>query len=162
MSRAFVKEPDGDTSEELPPLPESPHPNRVTPVGLVLLRGRLDEALRRLPSVPAGERPLLAREIAWLERRIAKAIPEAPPADRSRAALGAYVTVQDEHGERKTWQIVGEDEVAPEQGRVSWVSPLARALEGARVGDIVTWERPAGNLEIVVQNIRYEDRTTDH
>jgi transcription elongation factor GreB len=170
MSRAFVREADGDAAEDLPPLPESPHPNRVTPAGLGRLHRRLDEALRRRslrrsaaedPSL-AGEghrrdERELAREIAWLERRIASAIVEPPPADRSRIALGARVSVEDGHGALKTWQIVGEDDAAPEQGRISWMSPLARALEGARAGDSIEWSRPAGDQELLVREVGYEE-----
>jgi len=72
-----------------------------------------------------------------------------------RVGFGATVDLVDEDGARYRYRIVGEDEADPEQGLVSWVSPLARALEGARVGDSVIWKRPAGDLEVEVLAIDY-------
>jgi transcription elongation GreA/GreB family factor len=50
---------------------------------------------------------------------------------------------------------VGEDEADAAAGKISWVSPLARTLMGASVGDTVTWKRPAGDLELEIVSIRY-------
>ena len=50
---------------------------------------------------------------------------------------------------------MGEDEADIERGMVSWISPLARALTGARVGEAVTWRRPAGDRELEIVAIRY-------
>ena len=75
---------------------------------------------------------------------------------RDRVAFGATVEVADESGEH-SYRIVGEDEADAEHGSVSYVSPLARALLGAKVGDEVVWSRPAGDLRVEVLGIRYED-----
>jgi transcription elongation GreA/GreB family factor len=56
----------------------------------------------------------------------------------------------DEHDTTYRYRIVGEDESAPEQGRISWRSPLASALLNAAVGDEVIWKRPAGALRVEV------------
>ncbi|TXH02607.1 MAG: transcription elongation factor GreAB [Nevskiaceae bacterium] len=152
MSRAFVKEPDGDTPDELPELPLSPHPNRVTARGLAQLQQRLAEATRQLqdPATGAHERALTARDARWLQQRIASASVVQPSPCGNAAGFGTCVTFVDEAGTQQRYRIVGEDEADPLQGRVSWVSPLARALEGAQVGDLVHWPRPAGVSEIEV------------
>ena len=81
--------------------------------------------------------------------------PSALNAD-GRVVFGATVDLEDEDsGVAVTYQIVGEDEAAPEQGLVSWLSPLAVALKGARKGDEVIWQRPAGDLVVEVLGIRY-------
>jgi len=163
MSRAFVKEPDGNAAEELPELPVSPHPNYVTAAGLAQLRGRLERAERRLAAVSAGavdetyERAQAERDIRWLQARIASARLVMPD-DAGRVALGACVDLAGEDGSARSYRIVGEDEADPAQGLVSWVSPLASALMGARVGDVVTWRRPSGDVEVEVRAIRYDAR----
>lgn len=166
MSRAFVKEPDGDeVADGQPELPISPHPNYVRPQGLAKLKDRLaklqqqrcvlaadpDDLLKRTPLAQAQ------REIRYLEARIEQAIPIDPgdrPADR--VAFGATVELADEEGRTRRFTIVGEDEADPAAGLVSWVSPLARALQDAAVGDLVVWERPTGDLELEVRALRYE------
>lgn len=163
MSRAFVKEGDGDENAgDLPELPISEHPNYVTPRGMALLRTRLDDAGRRLGEIDANavgarlEAAHIERELRWLQARILGAItiaPERQPAEL--IAFGARVEVVDDDGREYRYRIVGEDEADPELGLISWVSPLARALHGARVGDSVVWKRPAGDLAIEVLAIDY-------
>ena len=51
--------------------------------------------------------------------------------------------------------VVGEDEASIADGLISYVSPLAKALHGAEVGDVVTWARPAGEVELEVLRIEY-------
>lgn len=162
MSRAFVKEDRPDT-EPLPDLPVSPHPNWVTPRGLAALRDRLEELraelarlkgrpdrLDRLPEKAAE------RDIRYLEARLASAIPVDPagqPPDE--AAFGARVTVADEEGRETVYEIVGEDEADAARNLIAPQSPLARALIGAHVGDVVEWRRPAGTVELEVIAIAY-------
>lgn len=160
MSRAFVKEGDGDENAgDLPELPISEHPNYVTPRGMALLRSRLDDAARRVGALEADarlERAHIEREMRWLQARILGAItiaPERQPADR--VAFGARVELVDDDGQEYRYRVVGEDEADPEHGLISWVSPLARALHGARVGDSALWKRPAGDLNVEVLAIEY-------
>ncbi|WP_057970860.1 GreA/GreB family elongation factor [Lysobacter antibioticus] len=163
MSRAFVKEGDGDENAgDLPELPISEHPNYVTPRGMALLRTRLDDAGRRLGEIDANavgarlEAAYIERELRWLQARILGAITIAPERQPSELiAFGARVEVVDDDGCEYRYRIVGEDEADPELGLISWVSPLARALHGARVGDSVVWKRPAGDLAIEVLAIDY-------
>jgi transcription elongation factor GreB len=163
MSRAFVKDDnDGDAIEALPELPLSDHPNYVTPRGAAALRERLAEtqarhdALRETTTLDQQrELAALDRQLRWLNARVASAIEmDLAKQPRDRVAFGAAVTVDSPEGERR-WQIVGEDEADAEHGLVSYVSPLARALLGARVGDEVRWERPAGDMMIEVLRIDY-------
>jgi transcription elongation factor GreB len=70
--------------------------------------------------------------------------------------FGATVLIEDENAARRRYRIVGDDEADAEAGDISWASPLARALIGARVGDVVTWRRPAGATDIEVVEIRYD------
>jgi transcription elongation GreA/GreB family factor len=148
----------------LPELPVSTHPNYVTPRGLALLRGRLEKAAARRDALRANEQDALdlrnelaalERELRYLHARVASAIEvDLSKQPRERVAFGATVTVDSEEGERR-WQIVGEDEADAEHGLVSYVSPLATALLGARVGDEVRWQRPAGDMTIEVLRIDY-------
>lgn len=164
MSRAFVKETDGDTHDVLPDLPVSAHPNYVTPRGLALLRERLAAVQAHRDTLKVGEQETLAeqselagveRELRYLSARVANAIEvDLSKQPRDRVAFGATVTVDSDEGEQR-WQIVGEDEADAERGLVSYVSPLASALIGARVGDEVRWQRPAGDIMIEVVAIHY-------
>jgi transcription elongation factor GreB len=168
MSRAFVNENDTEAAADaLPELPQSKHPNYVTRRGLRLLEERLAKAQERQrelaarPDDPSRELELahVAREIRYLEARIERAIlvdPAQAPAEE--VAFGAVVEVTDAAGERHEFAIVGEDEADAEHGKVSWVSPLARALIGAGVGDLVVWRRPAGEIDLEIQAIRYPER----
>jgi transcription elongation factor GreB len=70
--------------------------------------------------------------------------------------FGATVEVEDADGNRKTYQIVGEDEVDAGSGRISMKSPMGRALMNKKVGDIAVVARPAGEIELEIAAIRYE------
>jgi transcription elongation factor GreB len=168
MSRAFVSENDTDAAADtLPELPQSPHPNYVTRRGLRLLEERLAEAqaeqhrLQAGPDDPATELRLahVHRDIRYLEARIERAIPvDAAQQPVDEVAFGAVVEVRDSKGARQRFAIVGEDEADAERGTVSWVSPLARALIGSGVGDVVLWRRPAGEAELTIEAISYPER----
>lgn len=163
MSQAFVKEPDGDAvADDQPELPISPHPNYVTPVGLSQLKAALAGLLDRrgeLDDEALVNKPHLfqmLREIRYYEARIKQAILVEPVGQPvGEVAFGARVTVEDEDGAPLTYRIVGEDEADPDAGKVSWVSPLAAALQDARVGDLVLWERPTGEVELEITAISY-------
>lgn len=162
MSRAFVKE-DGNDLEPLPDLPISPHPNYVTPRGLALLQARLSETQSRLTHLRARPERLdklpeaaAERDIRYLEARLRSAMvidPTTQPLDE--AAFGLCITVMDDTGTPATYQITGEDEADPGEGRIAPHSPLARALIGSSVGDSVTWKRPAGAITLTVTAIAH-------
>ena len=153
-------------------------PNYITPEGA----RRLDEELIRLRTV---ERPKTVREVAdaaaqgdrsenaeyiygkkrlreidrrlnFLSKRLDKAVLVDPREQRGdKAYFGATVEVEDEDGARRTYVLVGEDETDSATGRISWRSPVGRALLGKRVGDVVVVNRPAGAVELEVVSVRY-------
>lgn len=165
MSQAFIKEQDDNArANELPDRPQSDHPNYVTPQGLERLHAQVQMLQeRRAALAESADDPQKQQELAQVERdlryyqgRVEKAVVvdlEKQPADEVH--FGARVEVRGEDGELREFAIVGEDEADAASGKVSWVSPLARAMLGAKVGDVVTWQRPAGNLELEITRIRY-------
>jgi transcription elongation factor GreA len=74
----------------------------------------------------------------------------------ARLVFGATVDVEDESGERATWQIVGEDEADIKEGRISVGSPIARALIGKHAGDAVDVQTPGGLKHYEIVDVRYE------
>jgi len=166
MSRAFVKEDDQrHAGDELPERVQSPHPNYVTEQGLADLKRELESLLaQREATMRAGD-ALSAKEnlrridrnLRYAKSRVACAIlvnSADQPVDA--VAFGATVHVCDPDGEERVFTIVGEDEADAAQGKASWVSPLARALQGAQVGDSVLWKRPSGDLELEILSIDYK------
>ena len=69
--------------------------------------------------------------------------------------FGATVTVETEDGDEKRYAVVGADEIDLAKGRVSWVSPIGKALLKARIGDSVTFHSPGGLRELEVVEIQY-------
>jgi transcription elongation GreA/GreB family factor len=165
MSRAFVKQDDGaELADELPERPQSPYPNHVTQRGMALLETqlkRLQQQRHKLQEDPEDllnkeTLKLVERDIRYVQERIERAVvidPATQTADQ--VAFGAHVETADDDGEKRAFTIVGEDEADPAAGLISWVSPLGRALTGARVGDVVTWKRPVGDLQLEVLSIGY-------
>jgi transcription elongation GreA/GreB family factor len=167
MSRAFVKETDGEQSgDQLPDLPISAHPNYVTAGGLAKLEARRAALQAERAQLGAGGDAFahashiarLDQEIRYLDARIASALPVDPKTiDHEVVGVGAAVTVQDADGASHHYHIVGEDEADADHGLISWVSPLAKALMGKRVDDHVVWKRPRGDLELDIVTIAYPD-----
>jgi transcription elongation factor GreB len=145
VSKAFTKDDEGTPP---PPLRKRgipvPDPNFVTPAGARAARAELDQLTRD------GGDPDRVRE---LTEHLASA-QEVAPADRSVVGLGATVTVEDEAGKTMTYKLVGAIEADTKRGFLSWQSPIASALWGARVGDTVQLPRGT-DAEIVA--IDYED-----
>ena len=147
MSRAFVKEQDGAPDEPLPHRPVSSHPNLVTPDGLAQIDRQLAELRERQSQAQAADDRAALAQIArdaryWTARR-ATAQVVAPSDDRSQVRFGSKVTIARDDGRRQTWRIVGEDEADPAGGTLSYVSPVARALIGRQIGEVVR----AGNSD---------------
>jgi len=166
MSRAFVKESDDDlTAGELPERPVPAHANYVTPLGMEQLRTRVRELAERHEQLKAlsqddSEAKRKLREIerdqryfnAQLER--AEVVdPAGHPAGEVR--FGATVKVEEADGRIETFHIVGDDEADVAVGKISWGSPLARSLIGAKVGETVKWQRPAGDTEVEIVAVEY-------
>lgn len=170
MSKAFTKEDsDAESSDEELESPDLPQglKNYITAAGAK----RLQEELRTLLHV---ERPKVVSTVAWaasngdrsengdyiygkrrlreIDRRVrflTKRLERAEIVDLSsqkndEIRFGATVTIEDEDGKRSRYRIVGIDESDPKRGDISWISPLAKLLLGARVGDAVTFRNPRG------------------
>lgn len=105
-----------------------------------------------------GKRRLreIDRRVRFLTKRIERARivdPRTQVPDRVR--FGALVTTVDSDGRSRTVRIVGEDEIDLRQAKISWRSPLARALLGARQGDVVEVKAPKGDLELEILDFSY-------
>jgi len=166
MSRGFVKEDDLEhAGTDLPERPLSEHPNYVTPLGLQQLQQQsatLDQqrqalAPRKDDQIAQQRLAMVERDMRYISARLEQAILVEPANQAKDAVLfGARVTVEDEEGETQLFTIVGEDEADIAANKVSWVSPLAKALLGHKIGDSVTWQRPAGNLMLEITAISDE------
>jgi len=165
VSRGFVKEDDLEhAGTDLPERPISEHPNYVTPLGLLQLQQQF-EALEqeRQQLAPSKEDPVVSQRLGMVERdlryfqaRLETVVivePATQPDDK--VLFGATVEAEDENGDLHTFTIVGEDEADIAANKVSWVSPLARALLGHKLGESVMWKRPAGDLALEITNISY-------
>lgn len=182
MSKAFTKESDDtdvdDEIESANALPAGAK-NYITPAGYA----KLKEEFLHLLNI---ERPALVKTVAWaasngdrsenadykygkrrlreIDRRLrflTKRMDYAEiidPAGRNsdQVFFGATVSVEDQAGQQHTYSIVGMDEVDLTRGRVSWVSPIARALLKAREGDTVRFEAPGGMQQLEILEVRYE------
>jgi transcription elongation GreA/GreB family factor len=151
MSRAFVKEQDDNTPEDVPERPVSPNPNFVTARGLHLIDHALEEARRDLARAQHdGNKPALARasrDVRYWTHRRANAQQIDPPPVAAKVAFATRVTIKREDGRRQSFAIVGEDEADPAQGLIAYTSGMARALLGRAVGEFA--ETPGGEVEIV-------------
>jgi transcription elongation factor GreB len=163
MSRAFVKEPDGDqVSDDQPEWPISTQANYVTAEGLELLNKRREHLLKEQQKLTDDIDDMSAkvslnqigRELRYLNGRLASAqlIRQADPKSNT-VNIGSTVTVIDEHGASYTFTIVGEDEADIKLGKISWISPLANVLLDKHLGDEVTWKRPIGDLNVEISEI---------
>ena len=180
MNKAFVKESNAD-EEEVGGVADLPADtkNYMTPTG----HRRLREEFEHLVKI---ERPEIVKVVSWaagngdrsengdyiygkkrlreIDRRIhflSKRLDSAIVVDPARQEnleqvfFGATVVIRDKKGEA-TYQIVGIDEANVSKGRVSWISPLARAMMKAREGDSVRFDSPSGPREIEIIGIRYQ------
>ena len=183
MSKAFVRE-DAESEDDLPDAAQVDPPparNYMTPVGHRRLRAELAQLLDvERPEVVKvvswaasngdrsengdylyGKKRLreIDRRIRFLTRRLEAAVVVDPAQQRTldQVFFGATVVYQQQSdGLERTVQIVGVDEVDPLNGRISWISPVAKALLKAREGDIVTLRTPGGTQALEVLEVRYD------
>ena len=181
MNKAFVKEQEGDQDEDLPEalaLPKGTK-NYLTPQGYAALREELahlmnDErpAMVKIVSWAAsngdrsengdylyGKKRLreIDRRMRFLTNRLelAEIVDPVAQSNRDQVFFGATVLYVNQDGEEHHVTIVGVDEAEPLQGKISWVSPVARALTKSRVGDVVTLRTPGGIEELDILEIKY-------
>jgi transcription elongation factor GreB len=171
MSKAFTRESDeelDETSErplgaELPPGVK----NYMTTQGAAGLREEIDRLSRidRPEVLAAGDTRALReidRRLAFLGRRLG-ALEVIDPANQppGRVLFGATVVVRAEDGTEHRYRVVGVDEAEARRGDVSWRSPIAAALLGVQVGDIVTLRTPRGDEELEVMAVSADDEERD-
>jgi transcription elongation factor GreB len=120
----------------------------VTSSGLKALREEL-----ALLDADSGKHGLTWK--AELEERIATAVVPMPPTDRSEIRFGALIRLR-AHDRNREVRIVGVDEANPAKDSIAFVAPLARALLGRQVGDVVTMRTPGGEEEFEVLAVDYD------
>ena len=157
MSVAFTKEESSETAAEtqLPDRPISPHPNLVTAAGLRQLEDELEaaraayERAASIEDVNERRRQQAApvRDARYFAERVRTAQVMVEPATRDVVGFGVTVEYSRDGGPAQRYRIVGEDEADPKAGTLSFVSPVARALMGKAVGDLV--ELGDQELEII-------------
>lgn len=183
MNKAFVRESDGDDEEALSPSLKLPpgSKNYITPAGHARLKEELEQLVKReRPSVVEivawaasngdrsengdyiyGKRRLreIDRRIRFLSKRldIAEVVDPLRQGDNDQVFFGAQVTIADSGGEENTYTIVGVDEADVMRGRISWISPLARALIKSREGDSIRFQSPVGIREIDILAVVYKE-----
>jgi transcription elongation factor GreB len=182
MNKAFVREGDGDEDDDPGPSLRLPPGTRnyITPAGHARLKDELEHLVKRerphVVEVVAwaasngdrsengdyiyGKRRLreIDRRIRFLSKRldIAEVVDPLRQGENDQVFFGARVTVADVDGNENTYTIVGVDEADVARGRISWISPLARALIKAREGDTVRFQSPVGIREIDIVEVVYE------
>lgn len=181
MSKAFVKEDEAPEEEDNEPSSAVPGgKNYITPHGLAKVRGELNELLDvsrpevvRTVSWAAsngdrsengdyiyGKRRLreIDRRIRFLTKRIEIAEVVNPLEKSGDTVLfGATVLVENEQGQKKKFSIVGVDETDVGRGRISWISPIGKALLQSRKGDVVTVKTPKGDEDYEILEVKYEE-----
>jgi len=189
MNKAFTKENDGDDddAEAFDPALKLPVGSRnyITPSGYTRIKDELDHLLKvDRPQVVEvvhwaalngdrsengdyiyGKRRLreIDRRIRFLTRRLdlAEIVDPTRQVNADQVFFGATVTILDDQSCEQTYQIVGVDETDFSCGRISWISPLARALLKAREGDLVRFQSPSGWREVEVVLIEYRSGRPD-
>ncbi len=180
MNKAFVKESDGDDDDDggLPPIPPGAK-NYITPQGYQRIREELLQLIdTERPEVVKivhwaasngdrsengdyiyGKRRLreIDRRIRFLTKRLdlAEVVDPSIHQGSDQVFFGATVTYLNNAGSEHTITIVGIDELDPLKGKISWVSPVARALTKSRDGDVVTLTTPAGVDELEILSVTY-------
>jgi len=165
VSRGFVKEDDVERAgTDLPERRVSEFTNYVTPFGLAQLQRQATQLEQQHQALlPNKEDPIvqqslgpLERDLRYLESRLESVILIEPSTQAKDTVLfGAKVNVEDDEGNAHQFTIVGEDEADIALNKVSWLSPIAKALIGHKVGETVIWQRPAGNLSLEILAINY-------
>lgn len=182
MNKAFMREGEGDDDEELEPSLKLPAGTRnyITPAGHDRLKSELEHLVKReRPHVVEivswaasngdrsengdyiyGKRRLreIDRRIRFLTKRldVAEVIDPLRQGDNDQIFFGATVTIADMNGVTNTYTIVGVDETDVSKGRISWISPLARALIKSREGDSIRFQSPVGIREIDILEVHYD------
>lgn len=181
MSKAFVKE-DNDAEEEGEEASGLAIPggkNYITPQGIKRLRDEMKQILDvdrpeivRTVSWAAsngdrsengdyiyGKRKLreLDRRLRFLTKRveIAEVVDPLQNQGKDIILFGATVTLEDENGGKRKYSIVGVDENDVSRGRISWISPMAKALLQRKKGEVITVKTPKGEEDFEILDVKY-------
>lgn len=183
MNKAFVRESDGDDDDEISPSLKLPpgSKNYITPAGHARLKEELEHLVKReRPHVVEivawaasngdrsengdyiyGKRRLreIDRRIRFLSKRLdnAEVVDPLRQGENDQVFFGARVTIAEADGQENTYTIVGVDEADVTRGRISWISPLARALIKNREGDSIRFQSPVGVREIDIVEVVYTE-----
>lgn len=106
-----------------------------------------------------GKRRLreIDKRLRFLSQRLeASEVVDPSQTKSDKVLFGATVTVMNEEGQESSYQIVGEDELDPKQGKISWKSPVAKALLGKKEGDEVALQKPSGSAYLSIEKIEYK------
>ncbi len=180
MSKAFTKETDDDEDEPIQPEASSlTLKNYVTPLGLSVLQDEFRQLLKEeRPKLVEtihwaasngdrsengdyiyGKRRLreIDRRLRYLTKRIENAEVVDPQLQKNltQVYFGATVTYAHADGRQTTVKIVGVDEADLTKGKVSWISPIAKALIKSKVGDVVELRTPMGKESLSILAITY-------
>lgn len=100
------------------------------------------------------------RRMNFLKSRLDKAKVIDPARQNSdKVEFGAHVTIEDEEGRSKTWFIIGEDEADPSSGKISWLSPIGKAMLNKKEGDFFEAHTPKGEILYTIMAIKYNVHT---
>ena len=166
MSRGFVKEDDLEhAGTDVPERPVSSEPNYVTLKGYALLEQlaadlsikQQDLFLLEDDQAAIQQLAIVNRELRYVVARLKSALITKPNSAVQNVVFGVTISAQDENGQVYTYQIVGEDEADIKANKISWVSPLAKALIGLKVNDSAIWQRPIGDLILNVTKIYFDE-----
>lgn len=171
MSRGFVKEDDLEhAGTDLPERPISAQINYVTSTGLAQLKQMIEvlfaeraELIALKDDATAMQKlSMVERDLRYFAARLTNAVlVEKTPSKfeevtRDKVVFGAIVTIENEDATLQTLTIVGEDEANIAENKISWGSPLAKALIGQKLGDTVVWKRPAGDTELTIIAVDFQ------
>ena len=168
VSKAFTRESDGASGDEITPLRLQVQPGikrYITKDGADRLRQQANALLEEKRALGTGENigsnDSIARvrrietAVQRLQQVLDSVIVAEPPTDSGKVGFGASVRVRHRDGEEETYQIVGPDEAEPDQGRISSISPLAQALMNSKAGDTVRFKSPGGGQELTILTLNY-------
>ncbi|HVV02001.1 MAG TPA: GreA/GreB family elongation factor [Verrucomicrobiae bacterium] len=168
MSKAFTKESDLEKEEpQRSPRPSVPAgvTNYITAAGAKRLADELTRLSQRKQELRTAATPAARSEMGDIDYRrkqvqeiLSSTVVAKPPAKgREKVRFGATVVVNRGNGERKTYQIVGVDEAEPEEGCISWLSPLAQQLMLRKAGDQISFSSPEGVESMQILSVAYDD-----
>ena len=161
MSRAFIKESDGDNVvNTFPERIHSDAPNYITREGIESLQSKirqLETELTALNTSPSIDKPSqmerIKQDLRYHRERLRRAIPTDTPESPDSVQFGVTVILLGEDNDSYQFTLVGEDETDLKAGLISWASPIGRLLMGHKMGDEVRWNRGNETLNVEITGL---------